>query len=86
MPNLLLLFRNFRHGGFSEQQHTCDGYRILKRNADDLGWIDNSRLHEVDILLASRVEAVVALPLQHAGDHDTAIDGGILGDLPRRRF
>ena len=52
----------------------------------DLGRIDDARLDEVDIFLASRVEAVVALPLQHAGDHDAAIDGGILRDLPRRRF
>ena len=56
------------------------------RNTDDLRRINNPRLHEVDILLASRVEAIVALAFQHAGHYDAAIDGGILGDLPRRRF
>ena len=50
----------------------------------DLDRIDNARLDQVDIFLARRLEAVVALAVQHAGDDHTALDRRILGDLAGR--
>ena len=37
------------------------------------------------MLLASGVETFVAFSLQHSGDDNAAVDGGIFRDLPGRR-
>ena len=58
--------------------------RILQRDADHLGQVDNAGRDHVDILLGLGIEAVIARLLQHLADHDRAFDTGVLGDLPDR--
>lgn len=40
--------------------------------------------NEVDVPIARRVKAVVFLPFQHSGNHDTTVHGRILSDLSTR--
>ena len=63
-----------------------DRHGVFQRDANDLGGIDDAGLDQIDIFLAPGVEAFVARSGQHARHHHAAIDGGVLGDLPRRRL
>lgn len=50
-------------------------------------WSDHdARLDEIEIDLERRIELDIALAVQHAGDDAAAVDGGILGYLPRWRL
>src|SRR5262249_51373307 len=82
-----LLLRRFRDHGLGRHQQAGHRSRILQRGAHDLGGIDDTAVDQVHVLLALGVEAVgLGLVLHDLADHDRALDAGVFGDLPRRRF
>ena len=56
----LPLLRYVRHGGFREQQNASHGHGILKRDAHDLGRIDDAGFYQIDILFARGIETDIA--------------------------
>src|SRR5438132_1543196 len=68
-------------GGEHRRRHRR---RVLQREARHLGGIDHSRLDQVFILPAGRVEAERALALAHPVDDDAALPAAVLHDLAHR--
>src|SRR6516165_2317962 len=82
----LLLWR-FRDHGLGRHQQAGDRRCVLQRGAHDLGGIDDAAVDQVHVVLGLRVEAEgLGLVLHDLADHDRALDAGVFGDLPRRRF
>ena len=72
---------------FGGDHEAGDGGRILERDADDLGGVNNALLDHVAVLVALRVVAKRARPLVHDfADHDRALDTGVFRDLANGRL
>src|SRR5450631_2996528 len=84
--SLALRLWNFSHRRFREQQHAGDRNGVFQCGTNDLRRIDDAGLDQVDIFLAGGIEAKIALTAHHPCNDDTAVYGGILRDLTRRRF
>src|SRR5579883_3392051 len=81
---LLWPLRHHRLGGDKEARHRGG---VLKRQAHDLGGVDDAGLHEVHVLAALSVEAMVGVrALEELADHHGAVGAGVLGDLARRHL
>src|SRR5215217_6898953 len=82
-----LLLGSLRDHGLRRDEQASDGRGVLERGADDLRWIDDSRLQHVHVLLGLRVEAEgLRLVVVDPADHDRALDARVFGDLPDRSF
>src|SRR5215813_3589215 len=82
-----LLLRRFRDHRFGRHQQAGHGCRVLQRRAYDFGGIDDAAVDQVHVVLALGVEAEgLGLVFHDFADHDRALDAGVFGDLPRRRF
>src|SRR5271165_963281 len=81
-----LLLRPLGDHRLGRHQQASHRRRVLQRNADHLGRVDDARLDHVLVLAALRVEAVgVVVVLQHLAGYDRTVLAGILGDLAQRR-
>src|SRR5262249_16024697 len=70
---------------FSGDQKARDGGTILQRDANHLGWVDESLGHEIAELAGLGVEAEsIGVILKDLANHDGASLLGIDGDLTRR--
>src|SRR5262245_37520405 len=82
-----LLLRRLGDHGLGGYEQAGDRSRVLQRRADHFGGIDDALVDHVNIILALGVEAEgLRLVLEDLADHDRALDAGVLGDLPHRRF
>src|SRR5262245_65689987 len=82
-----LLLRRLGAHGLGGYEQAGDRSRVLQRRADHFGGIDDALVDHVNIILALGVEAEgLGLVLHDLADHDRALDAGVLGDLPHRRF
>src|SRR4029079_4213104 len=77
--HLRLFLRPVGDHFFRCDQQASDRRRILKRNAHDFGWIDNTFLDQVAIDFFLSVETEATRPLEHLADHDRSLDAGVLG-------
>src|SRR5262245_2577170 len=75
----LFLFRNLRDQCFGGEQQARDGRGVLQRCARDLGWIDDSGLHQVGVFAGGNVVAVVAFALFHFLDNQRAFSACVVG-------
>src|SRR5438105_3422807 len=86
MAAALFLFhqlRNHRVGGEHQASH---GRGVLQRRASDLGRVDHAHLHEIAELLGLRVEAEVALVLEHLVEYHRRLRAGVVDDDAQRLF
>src|SRR5262245_5183239 len=78
------LFRNFRDQCFGGEQQARDGRCVLQRAARDLGWIDDTGLHQVGVLLGGNIVTFVAFALLDFLDNERAFRACVIGKLTRR--
>src|SRR5712664_2471269 len=77
-----VLLRHFGHHGFGGDQERRDGSRVLDRDANHLGWVDNALGNQVAVLAGLAVEAVgVLILLQDLADDDGAVFARVDRDL-----
>src|SRR5262245_52504414 len=80
------LLRHFGDHGFGRDQQSRDRGRVLDRDADHLGRVDDALGDEVAVFAVLRVEAVrILVLLEHLADDDGAVFTGVDRDLAGRR-
>src|SRR6185436_9562402 len=70
--------------GFRRQEKPGDRYRVLQREARDLGGIHDAELHQIAVLFGCGVIAEVAYSLAHGIEHDGGVAAAVADDLPER--
>src|SRR6185295_14239600 len=76
----LLLFHQLRNHRVGGEHQAGYGRGVLQRRARHLGGIDHAHLHHVAELLGLRVEAVVALVLEHLVQHHRGLRAAVVDD------
>src|SRR6267378_7557758 len=82
----LLLFHQLRNHRVGGEHQAGYGRGVLQRGTSDLGRVDHAHLHQVAELLGLRVEAEVALVLQHLVEHYRGLRAGVVDDDAQRLF
>ncbi len=82
----LLLFHQLRDHRVGGEHQAGDRRGVLQRRARDLGRVDHALLHEIAVFLGLRVEAVVALVLEHLVEHHRGLRAGVVDDDAQRLF
>src|SRR4029077_4089763 len=78
------LFRNLRDQCFGGKQQARNGRCVLQRASGNLGWIDNSRLHQIGVFIGGDIVAFVAFALLNFLDHERAFLARVVGELTGR--
>src|SRR5687768_2842714 len=80
----LLLFHQLGHHRIGGEHQTGYGGSVLQRGARDLGRVDDALRDQIAVLLGLRVEAVVALALEHLVQHHRRLGPGVVHDDAQR--
>src|SRR5213079_1863762 len=80
------LFRNLRDKCFGGEQQARDGRSVLQRGARDFGRIDDTRLHQVGVVVIRDVVTFVAFALLHFLNDERAFAARVVSKLTRRLF
>src|SRR5208282_4652385 len=76
-----LFFANLRQRRFAQKQQRRSRGRVLERETNDLGGVDHSRFHEIDVSSVGCVEAPVAGVRLHFVNDYAAVHARVLGEL-----
>src|SRR6266513_748040 len=86
MAAALFLFHQLRNHRVGGEHQASYGRGVLQRRASDLGRVDHTHLHEIAELLGLRVEAEVALVLEHLVEDHRRLRAGVVDDDAQRLF